>query len=323
MQKSLYTNKQKQREIKMTTSLIHTNPDLSDEALAKEAEVHLAKSATLQAMVQILEKQRKMLLQSAKEDPTRQLGWLTLAELRKAFPATMRMQALSSRPDIRQRITTELTGLRPKASRGKNAEFQADLIDSTIDDGDIGLQEFEIAFDLKDLVTYMDVSSFWKFFMDESLARIIEENSSKEKELFAFLLDAFLQSRDPLKPILTHLDVRAAIQGEIWQQRIPLGKRVAVDTARLAQERKTTSQAFTAKQEIDIVTLEVIVELDLSDLVPILRAAGKAMDLEGNPNESNTVELIDEDDIEVLSARSNADATDSSPDSDGDNEKKG
>ncbi len=47
------------------------------------------------------------------------------------------------------------------------------------------------------------------------------------------------------------------------------------------------------------------------------------MDLEGNPNESNTVELIDEDDIEVLSARSNADATDSSPDSDGDNEKKG
>lgn len=279
--------------------LIHNNQDASDETLAKEAEEFLKKSATLQAMAAIIKQLRSILLEAAEENPERQLGWLTLAEYRKAFPASMRMQALSSRPDIRQRITTELTGLRANAARSKDPEFQAGLIDATIDSGDIQLVEFEKAFNPDDLVVYMDTSLFWQYFMNESLARMIEENTAREKDFFAFLLGIFLLTRNPLKPILTHLDVRRAIEGSVWQQRIPLELRVKVDAARLEQESKTTSRAFTAKQEIEIVTLEVIVEsLDLSDLVPILQAAGKAMGFETTEKETEADELFDIADLE-------------------------
>jgi hypothetical protein len=282
----------------MTNSLIHT-VNASDDTLTKEAIDYLAKSAPLQAMAQILAKQREILLQAAAENATRELGWLTLAELREAFTATTRMQSLESRPDIRQRITTELTGLRPKAARGKDPNFQASLIDSAIDDGDIELKEFESAFNPEEIVTYMDASSFWKHFMDESLSRIIEENTPREKEFVAFLLDVFLQNRPNLKPILTHLDIRMALDGETWQQRIPLERRVAVDKARLEQERKSASRPFTAKQEIEIVTLAVLVDcLDLTDMVPILQAAGQAMGFQFT--ELNPDGLFGDDDLEEL-----------------------
>jgi hypothetical protein len=297
-------------EDKMTKPLIHTNTNLSDEELAKEAADYLAKSAPLQAMAQFLGRQREILLHTVSPEAAQEIDWLTLDEVRKTFPATTRMQALVSRPDIRQHITTELTGLRPKAARGKDPEFQAKLIDSAIDDGDIGLPEFESAFDPKDLVVYMDVSSFWKHFMNESLARIIEENTSREKEFFAFILNVFLQNRNSLKPILTHLDVRSAIPGDTWQNRIPLEKRVAVDTARLEQERKSASRPFTAKQELEIVSLQVIVDsLDLTDMVPILQAAGSTMGF----NESNPEILFGDDDLEDLHAVESSDNAESKP----------
>ncbi len=288
----------------MVQPLIHTNANLSDEELANEAKYFLAKSAPLQAMVQILIKQHELLLEAYVDDGESKLGWLTLTELREAFPATTRMQAFKSRPDIRQRVTTELTGLRPKAARSKDANFQASLIDSAIDDGDIDLAEFETAFDPTDLVVYMDVSEYWKHFMKESLARIIEENTPREKEYFAFLLNIFLQYRGELKPILTHLDVRASIQGETWQQRIPMEKRVAVDTARLEQERKAASKPFTAEQELEIVTLQVLVDnLDLTDLVPILQAAGVAMGFQDANPEQNPEELFGEEELEILDGK--------------------
>jgi len=285
----------------MVEPLIHNDSDASDDVLTKEAETYLAKSAPLQAMAQILSKQRELLLEADADEGASKLEWITLTELREAFPATTRMQAFKARPDIRQRITTKLTGLRPKAARSKDANFQASLIDSAIDDGDIDLAEFETAFDPTELVVYMDVSAYWKHFMDESLARIIAENTPREKNYFAFLLDVFLQNRGSLKPILTHLDVRTAIQGETWQKRIPLDKHVAVDETRLEQERKTANKPFTAKQELEIVTLRVLVDsLDLTDLVPILHAAGEAMGFRNANTDNGPDVLFGDDDLEEL-----------------------
>ncbi|MDF1496795.1 MAG: hypothetical protein P1P90_01915 [Patescibacteria group bacterium] len=304
----------------MTEPLVHNNPDASDDVLAKEAEAFLAKSAPRQAMVQFLVKQNELLLEAYTDENNGGLGWLTLSELRKAFPASVRMNAFKTRPDIRQRITTELTGLRPKTARGKDAEFQSSLIDSAIDDGDIDLSEFECAFNANELVVYMDVSSFWKHFMNESLSRIIVENTPREKDFFAFLLDVFLQDRGALKPILTHYDVRTAIDGETWQKRIPLDKRVAVDKARLTQESESTSRAFTAKQELEIVTLKVLVDsLDLTDLVPILQTAGEKMGLETASGEAVPEIQMGDEELEELPDQITP--TDDDDDEEGDSKK--
>src|SRR5260221_8890254 len=123
----------------MPSKLTHGDAPKTDLKLEEEAAAHLAGSPTLQLMTELLTRLRDLAF-----------PWWTPDHLRVAHPATERMKWFAARPDVRQRITTELTGLAPKAARNKTPEFQADLIDSVIDSGDITVDTFERAFEPSD-----------------------------------------------------------------------------------------------------------------------------------------------------------------------------
>src|SRR5262245_58467201 len=101
-------------------------PKAEDAALAQESRSHVAGSATLQLIAEVISKLRAS-----------RFSWWTPELLRGTWDATARMGWFGQRPDIRQRITCNLTGLKPKAARGKQPDYQAALIDSVIDDGDV------------------------------------------------------------------------------------------------------------------------------------------------------------------------------------------
>src|SRR5690606_34432989 len=77
--------------------LTHRGADQGDDALAAEASAHLRKLPSLQLVAELLTRLREM-----------QLPWWTPDHLRKAYGATDRMGWLAERPDLRQRITSEL-----------------------------------------------------------------------------------------------------------------------------------------------------------------------------------------------------------------------
>ncbi len=125
----------------MTSKLIHGDTSKSDLKLEEEAANHLSSSPPLQLMTELYTRLRDLAF-----------PWWTPEHLRTAHTASERMKWFAARPDIRQTITTQLTGLAPKAARNKTPEFQADLIDSVIDSGDIGIETFERAFDPSDIM---------------------------------------------------------------------------------------------------------------------------------------------------------------------------
>jgi hypothetical protein len=131
----------------MPTSLpnqpMQHDDDRTDAELGAEAGAQLARSPSLQLVAELLGRLREM-----------KLPWWTPQQLRAAYPAAERLSWLASRPDIRQRITTQLTGLAPRAARNKSPAFQAELIDSVVDEGDISVDDFEHAFDPVDLALY-------------------------------------------------------------------------------------------------------------------------------------------------------------------------
>ena len=87
--------------------LQHQDPQKkNDEELAKEARGHLAASPPLQLMAELLTKLRAM-----------DFAWWSPDKLRHFAPAAERMAWFEQRPDLRQQITTTLTGYAPKATR--------------------------------------------------------------------------------------------------------------------------------------------------------------------------------------------------------------
>src|SRR5262245_42336583 len=100
-----------------------------DATLAQASRSHVAGNRTLQLIAELLQRLRDS-----------RFPWWTPDALRDTWDATERMAWFAQRADIRQRITCGLTGLKPKAARGKEPQFQAALIDSVIDDGDVGVE---------------------------------------------------------------------------------------------------------------------------------------------------------------------------------------
>ena len=160
---------------------------------------------------------------------------------RARFPAVERMRWLAERPDVRQRITSQLTGLAPKAARKKEPDFQAALVDSVVDEADVTARDFEDAFDPVELATYGDAAAFWRTFLERFPW---DDDARESQELATWLLEALLSNTSGLdgafarKALLSALDVRTAIDGAVWHTRVPLEVRVAIDRARLAQERR-------------------------------------------------------------------------------------
>jgi len=268
--------------------LVHKNASVTDDELKADAEAYWDASRVLQFLTGFLFHYRE------EERP-----WLPLEELHQAFPTLERFKAFAQRPDLRGTITARLTRLDEIVARELDLEKQVELIELAIKLKRVSLHEFDVAFRAKDLVTYMGAEVFWRYFMNVSWPKMVDANSPSEKQFVARMLKGLLTDNrinedDPLGPIISHLDVRASIDGTTWQRRIPEDARVAVDAARLQQEREDPSKPFTAEKELEIVTLAVIVEnLKLSDFDPILRTASKNMGINIEAQEPASNELAE------------------------------
>ncbi|XYI00831.1 hypothetical protein ACMHYB_14140 [Sorangium sp. So ce1128] len=251
-------------------SLQHREPDSKDdETLRREARVHLASEPALQLVAELIARLREL-----------DLPWWTPVKLRERFGAVERMGWFRERSDVRQQITTSLTGLSPRAARRKTPDFQGALIDSVIDEGDITPRAFEAAFDPRDIAVYGPAGGYWQFFR-ESMPW--DQDTPQHQEIVAWLLKALLADRSPFEgigrtPILTPWDVRTAIDGRLWQTRIPLEVRVAIDNARLKQERERPGVPFHADGELAIAGPDVIAaNIPPREILPVVQLAQKAM----------------------------------------------
>lgn len=256
----------------MSQKLTHGDAPRSDEKLTQEAAAHLAKSPPLQLMTELLTRLRDV-----------GFPWWTPEHLRDALPATDRMRWYAERPDLRQRITTDLTGLAPKAARNKTPDFQASLIDSVIDDGDISVEAFDSAFEPGDLSVYGPAADFWSLFR---LRMPWDDDSTAHQDLIGWLLGALLADKSSLDgtsrtPILTPIAVRTAIDGRIWHTRIPLDVRVAIDNARFAHLAQKSTEPFGADRDLAIATPALIAaSVPLTELSGVFDVAGAALGFE-------------------------------------------
>lgn len=250
--------------------LLHVDGEKKDdETLRAEARAHLADSPSLQLVAELLQRLR------AADLPF----WLPEG-LRSRWNAAERMRWFRQRPDIRQRITTGLTGLAPKAARKKMAEFQAALIDSVIDEGDVPVRAFEESFEPADVAVYGSAAAFWHGFRELFPWR---DDAPVHQEFIAWLLKALLADASSIAgmgrvPILTAWDLRTAIDGRVWHTKIPIEVRVAIDDARFSQERDRPGVPFHAQDDLAIAVPDIIAaSVPLRDLAGVFDAAERAM----------------------------------------------
>jgi hypothetical protein len=154
------------------------------------------------------------------------------------------------------------------------------LIDSVVDSA-IDAQRIEEAFDPRQVVVYGPVRDLW----DEAMARIpwdSELQPALVERLLAILIadrSAALGTTRP--PILSPWQLRSAIDTRAWQAHVPARLRAALDEARLHKELVDPRAPFTARDELEIVTLGVIAaNLPLRALRPVFSAAARVMGLE-------------------------------------------
>ncbi len=264
---------------------VHESTSTSDDDLCREARTHLARSPHLQVVAEVLQKLR-----------AQDLPWWTPESLRGTWSARARMRWYAQRPDLRQKITADLTGLPPNTARVKTPDFQADLLDAVLDNGDVGAAELEHAFQPADLVVYGPAEQMWTAFRERMPWN---EESPVHQRLVAWLLRTLLSDRSHIdgmarKPILTPWEVRAAIDPVVWQTRIPADVRAAVDDARLRQERSRAREPFTTRQELFICTPDhIAASVPLVDLEGVVAAAERNMGF-GAPmaNDAMTPEAV-------------------------------
>jgi hypothetical protein len=253
-------------------ALVHSDPTKPDDRLSAEAAAHLSKHPALQLVAELLTRLREM-----------RFPWWTAEQLRAAYPAATRLEWLSQRPDLRQRITTGLTGLAAKAARNKSHAFQAELIDSVIDEGDTSADAFEAAFEPTDLAVYGPAVEIWRLFRQRMPW---DDDATVHKDLIGWLIGALLADKSSLDgsartPILGALSVRTAIDGRVWHTRIPLDVRVAIDEARFAHQRERPGEPYGVERDLGITTPALIAaSIPLKDLLPVLDVAAQALGFE-------------------------------------------
>jgi hypothetical protein len=251
----------------------------ADDQLEQEAKLHFSRSPQLQLVAEICQRLRDL-----------SLSWWSPEFCRAAWPTLVRMQWLRPRPDLRQRITANITGLRPAAARKRSLEAQAELIDAVVDAGDVPAAAYEAAFDTQAMVIYGTPQNFWAHFRDRMPW---DEDSSVHQEFVAWSIRQLLADRSefdgaPRRPILTPHDVRSAIEPRLWQERIPLDVRAAVDAARLRHEKSRPKEPFAARHELAIATPEIIAaHIPLAELTLVFAAAERAMGMLTPPQTSS------------------------------------
>jgi hypothetical protein len=254
------------------TSLRHPEASkVEDTALAHASRSHVANNPALQLIAELILKLRAS-----------RFSWWAPELLRGTWDATERMGWFQQRPDIRQRITHSLTGLAPKASRNKQSDFQAALIDSVVDDGDITIDQFENAFDAIELAAYAPAAEIWREFRE---CMPWDQDTPPNQELVGWLIDQLLASSSTIegmtrKPILTPHAIRTTIPGAIWHSKIPLEVRVAIDDLRFQRELAKPGEPFYAIHDLSVATPTIIAaNIPLRVLLRVLDVAEKEMGL--------------------------------------------
>jgi len=266
----------------LSEPLIHRAQEETDDVtLRREAELHLEQHVGLQVVAELLVHLRK-----------RQLPWWSAEDLRAAFGARERLLWLRDRPDLRAHVVATLTQLPLRAARKKSPQLQAELVEAFLEDGDVSARQFEEAFDPFDLVVYGPATEFFR--------RVRERMPLEDPEtagIVGALLASALADRSARglrrTPLLSAWEVRAAIPTAVWQTRIPLALRAAVDEARLARER--AGEVFTSKQELALVTPDAIVQhVPMAELVGVLDLVQRALGAEARPRrEASAVRVIE------------------------------
>ncbi|MEO8801073.1 MAG: hypothetical protein ABI551_24490 [Polyangiaceae bacterium] len=263
------------------TSLRHPDsPKGDDAALAAESKAHVAGSPALQLIAELVTKLRNS-----------RFSWWTPESLRDAWSSNERMRWFEQRPDIRQRITCGLTGLAPRASRNKQPDFQAALVDSVVDDGDVTADEFENAFDPVELAAYAPVGEIWHRFREKMPW---DQDTPAHQELVGWLFDQLLSSSSTIegmtrKPILSSHQVRTTIPGKIWHSKIPMEVRVAIDDLRFQRERAKPGEPFHSIHDLSVATPTIIAaNIPLRELVRVVEVAEKTLGIPAKGQSAGT-----------------------------------
>ena len=250
-----------------------------DSALQEEAKAHNAKSAAAQLVAELLQKLR-----------TGNFPWWTPEQTREIWSAETRLTWFKERADLRQKITSGLTGLAPKAARNKTPDFQASLVDSVIEDGDVTVKQFDDAFAVTDLAAYGPIVEFWQKFRERLPW---DQDTPPHQELFAWLIEALIATHSTLpalegttrKGILTTHVVRTTIPGKIWHTRIPLEVRVAIDDLRFQREKAKPGEPFHSIHDLSVATPTIIASnIPLRELARILDAAERSLGFPASPS---------------------------------------
>jgi hypothetical protein len=271
----------------------------ADDVLLARAQDRLANHRECQLLAALLVQLRE-----------RRLPWWTPAVTTKLFPTAARFRWLEARPDIRARLTHELTGLAPRAARMSEPAAQAELIEQVVRAGDLALDDWERAFDPEVLAIHAPPAAIWQAFRE---AFPWEKAEGPDRDLIVWLLGLLLEERKDAgkaTSIMTPLYVRSAIDVRVWQEHIPLDIRVQVDGRRLRKELE--GKTFTCRDELAVVKLERIVEhipavhlkgiLDaLERVLPALAGQPDAVPTEddGEPEQTDAVAKVAAKDIEA------------------------
>lgn len=269
--------------------LEHPHPEKKDDqALRQASQAYLANEPALQVIAELI-----ATLRAASP------GWWKPEALRALVGAEKRMAWYRQRPDLRQAITTAITGLSAKISRTKAPEFQAALIDSALDDGDVTCAVFEEAFEAADLAVYGPADELWRIFR----ARMPwDQDTQGNKEVVAALLTRLLAEKSTLggmsrKPIVSAWDVRTSIEGAVWHTLVPLEIRAAIDDARFKKEKAGPREPFHAAHDLVLAAPDLLAKhLPIRNFEPTFALAESRMGIrtdarEGAAREPDAKEL--------------------------------
>jgi hypothetical protein len=164
--------------------------------------------------------------------------------------------------------------------RRRSTPFQVELIDARIDPG-ADATRLEEAFDPRDLVVYGPARELWA-----EVVACLPWDSEVPLALLDRLLTSLIAEKSPVletrrPPILSHWQLRNAIDTRAWQAHVPARLRAAVDEARLHKELVDPATPFVARDEMAIVTPGALAaNMPLCALRPVFIAAGRVMGLE-------------------------------------------
>lgn len=224
-----------------------TQPLDADDVLVARAQERLAKNRECQLLATLIDQLRE-----------RNRPWWNARTLKDIWPTATRFQWLEKRPDVRGRLTHQLTGLARIASREADRSFQADLIDRVVEAGDATVEDWERSFQPEEIAVHGPAAEIWQEFR----ARFPwDAPAPEDKDLLVWLFIELLDEKKEgsrTTSIMTPLYVRSAIDVRVWQEHIPLEIRVQVDGRRLRKELE--GKSFTCRDELAVVKIERIVE---------------------------------------------------------------